>query len=198
QRQPVREVDHVLVLDPPPGDLRGQPVVAARRVGARVVDVVGGALRQGAPGGEAAVAQRAQRLPEPLVGGVVALVLPGPAGHLDAPSRQPPPGSLPADGAHSSTPAGQPAHVAPRRRRRALAPGARQPPVTGTHHRSVVPPPGELSMSRVPPSCSARSAMLRRPLRRPPSGRPTPSSVTVRRTSRPSVSRLTWTRPARA
>ncbi len=53
-------------------------------------------------------------------------------------------------------------------------------------------------MSKVPPSCPARSAMLRSPLRRPPAGTPTPLSATVSRTSRPSVSSTTSARSARA
>ncbi len=60
-----------------PGDRRGQPVVAARDVGAGVVGRACRRLRGGAPGGEVAVAQRAQRLAQPLVRRVVALVRSG-------------------------------------------------------------------------------------------------------------------------
>ncbi len=86
QRQPVGEVDHVLVLDLASGDGGGEPVVAARHVGARVVHVVRGALGQRAAGGEVAVAERAQRLAQPLLGRVVVVVVPGRGcrGHLRA------------------------------------------------------------------------------------------------------------------
>lgn len=77
QRQPVGEVDHVLVLDLAPRDGGDEPVVAAGHVGARVVHVVRGALGQRAAGGEVAVAQGAQGLPQPLLGGVVVVVVPG-------------------------------------------------------------------------------------------------------------------------
>lgn len=52
QRQPVRQVDDVLVLDRTSGYGRGQPVVAARRVGPRIVRGAGRLL-----GGGAAVAK---------------------------------------------------------------------------------------------------------------------------------------------
>src|SRR5690606_8000810 len=78
QRQPVGQVHHVLVGDLAPGHRRGQPVVDAGRVRA------GGAqppVRGGAPGGEAAVAERAQGLAQPLTIGVEALVREDPRGH---------------------------------------------------------------------------------------------------------------------
>jgi hypothetical protein len=74
QRQPVGDVDQILVLDRPSGDLGPGPVVQARDIGARVVDAVGVGLRQRPTGHEVAVSQRAQRLPQPLPGGVEAVV----------------------------------------------------------------------------------------------------------------------------
>ena len=78
QRQPVGDIHQVLVHDRPPGDLGPGPVIQAGDVGARVVDPVGFGLREGAPGHEVAVAQRAQRLPQPLTGGIEAVVDQGP------------------------------------------------------------------------------------------------------------------------
>jgi hypothetical protein len=74
QGEPVGDVDQVLVHDLAPGDLGDQPVVEAGDVGPRIVDPVGLGLRQGATGHEVAVAQRAQRLAQPLTGGVEAVV----------------------------------------------------------------------------------------------------------------------------
>ena len=74
QRQPVRSVNQVFVLDVASGDLADQSVVQAGDVGARVVHIVGLGLRERAAGDEVPVAQRAQRLPQPLAGGVEALV----------------------------------------------------------------------------------------------------------------------------
>lgn len=93
QRQPVREVDHVLVLHPASGHVRGEPVVATRHIGARVVHIVRAAFGQRPAGGEVAVAQRAQGLPQTLVRGVIALVPPGPAGHCGVPATSSSPGS---------------------------------------------------------------------------------------------------------
>ncbi len=74
QRQPVGDVDQFLVLHVAAPDVADQPVVQAREVGARVVDVVGHRLGQRSTGDEVAVAQGAQRLAQPLVGGVEAVV----------------------------------------------------------------------------------------------------------------------------
>ncbi len=74
QRQPVRQVDHVLVGQPMTRDVRGEPVVASGDVGPRVVDGAGPGLRCRASRGEPAVAQRAQRLAQPLVTGIEPLV----------------------------------------------------------------------------------------------------------------------------
>src|SRR5690606_17946096 len=54
----------------------------------------------------------------------------------------------------------------------------------GAFQRNTVPPFGPSVMRHVPPACSARAAILARPLRRWQSaGMPTPSSVTARTTS---------------
>ena len=74
QRQPVGRVDQVLVLDLAAGDPADQAVVAAGDIGAGVVDGVGGCLGRGPAGGEVAVAEGAQRLPEPLARRVEAVV----------------------------------------------------------------------------------------------------------------------------
>ena len=74
QRQPVGHVHQVLVHDPAPGDLGGQPVVEPGDIGPRVADPVGLGLGQGAPGDEEPVAERAQRLTEPLADGVEAVI----------------------------------------------------------------------------------------------------------------------------
>ena len=59
QREPVGDVDQVLVLHLPTCDLAGQPVVKAGYIGSRIVDVVGLGLGQGATRNEVPVAQRA-------------------------------------------------------------------------------------------------------------------------------------------
>lgn len=64
QREPIGQIDHVLVLDLPSADGRGEAVVAACRVGAWVVHRAGRALRSGTAGGEIAVSQRAQGFPQ--------------------------------------------------------------------------------------------------------------------------------------
>ena len=74
ERQPVGHVHQVLVLDHAPGDLGRGPVVEAGDVGAGVVDLVSLRLREGAAGHEVPVADRAQRLPQPLAGGVEAVI----------------------------------------------------------------------------------------------------------------------------
>ncbi len=81
EAQPVGDVDHVLVLDAAPRDLGAQPIETAGDIRPGVVDVVRGGLRGGAPGREVAVAQGAQRLPQPLVLGVEAFVVQLPGGH---------------------------------------------------------------------------------------------------------------------
>lgn len=77
QTCPVGQVDHVLVADPFSRDLREEPVVATGRVGAGIVDLVGGRLGRGAPGGEPAVAECAQGFDRPLRLGLVAVEIPG-------------------------------------------------------------------------------------------------------------------------
>ncbi len=57
-----------------PDDLGAEPVVEPGEVGARVVDVAGRPLGRRAAGGEVAVAERAQRLAQTLLGGFEALV----------------------------------------------------------------------------------------------------------------------------
>ena len=67
-----------------PDLLLGQPVEHPRRVGPRIVHVVGARLRRRATGHEPAVTQRAQRLPQPLRARVEAVVAPQPPAHRDA------------------------------------------------------------------------------------------------------------------
>ncbi len=66
QRQPVGEVDQVLVLDHLAGNIGLQPVVSTGEIGAGIVDGVGARLLGGAAGGEVTVAERAQGLPQAL------------------------------------------------------------------------------------------------------------------------------------
>ena len=81
ERQPVGEVDQVLVLDFPPRHVRGQPVVHAAGVGTRIVGSVGFDLRTSTPGGEHTVAQGAQCLAQTLLFRVVTLVDQRPDAH---------------------------------------------------------------------------------------------------------------------
>ncbi len=78
QRQPVGQVDQVLVLHLPPGHLRQQSVVAAGAVRTGVVVFTRGHLRGRSPRGEIPVTERAQGFPQAFLRGVIALVLPGP------------------------------------------------------------------------------------------------------------------------
>ena len=74
EHQPVRDVDEVLVLDRPAGELGYQTIVAAGKVRAGIVDVVGHAVRRGGTRDEVAVAESAQRLAQLLLRGHIALV----------------------------------------------------------------------------------------------------------------------------
>ncbi len=85
QRQPVGQVDQVLILDDPARHLGLQPVVAAGQIAARIVDAIGGTFRRGAAGGEIAVAEREQRLPVALIFRYVALPDQMPAPHASGP-----------------------------------------------------------------------------------------------------------------
>ena len=61
ERQPVRQVDEVFALDLASGDLRGEAIVAAGDVGARIVHPVGCFVGRGATRREEAVPHREQR-----------------------------------------------------------------------------------------------------------------------------------------
>ena len=74
QWEPVGHVDQVLVLHLPICDLAGQAVVKAGYIGCWIVDVVGLGLGQGATRNEVPVAQRAERLAQPLACGIEALI----------------------------------------------------------------------------------------------------------------------------
>ncbi len=74
QRQPVGDVDQVLVLDLTASDVADQPVVKAGDVGTRVVDTVGLRFGKRATGHEIPIAQRAQRLAQALALGVEPVV----------------------------------------------------------------------------------------------------------------------------
>src|SRR5690606_36711076 len=80
ERQPIRQVDKVLVLDPAAVDNAGRPVVDPGVIGARVVHPVGPGLGPCSADCEPPVAQRAQRLPPALVVGIEPFVRddPGP------------------------------------------------------------------------------------------------------------------------
>ncbi len=123
QREPVGQVDHVLVLDGAAPHGGEEPVVAAGGVGARVVRGPGRHLGRRAAGGEVAVAERAQRFAQPFRGRVVPLVRPGPRPrHAPSPDVSSSPGSL----TTTSAP----------RRRSAVAlygPAVRSTPVSYTH-----------------------------------------------------------------
>ena len=80
-RQPVRQVDEVLVLDNPPGDLGGEAIIAAGEVGPGIMRIVGLGFLGGAAGGEIAVAERAKRLAQTLLGRLEAVVGKRPIGH---------------------------------------------------------------------------------------------------------------------
>ena len=82
QRQPIRGVHNLLVLNPVPGDLRGQAVVTTGDVRPRIVDPVRMALRSGPSGGEKAIAERAQRFASTLTSPIESLVDQVPARHV--------------------------------------------------------------------------------------------------------------------
>ena len=74
ERQPVRQVDHALVLDTDTGHLVGEPVEEPCGVGAGVVVPAGIGLRRAAPRRAVAVADGAERLAQPLLVGDVPAV----------------------------------------------------------------------------------------------------------------------------
>ena len=91
QGQPVGQVDQVLVLDLAARDPADRPVVDPGGVGAGVVDVGGGGLGGGPAGRDVAVAEGAQRLPEPLGGRVEAVVGQSPGADRSPCRTRPPP-----------------------------------------------------------------------------------------------------------
>jgi hypothetical protein len=80
QRQPVRQVDQILVLDLAPGDLGHEAIVAAGEIGAGIVHAVGHAVRRGGARDEVAVAERAERFAQSLLRRLVAVVGQPPGG----------------------------------------------------------------------------------------------------------------------
>jgi hypothetical protein len=74
QRQPVGEVDEVLVLNGAAGNIRHQAVVAAGQVRSRVSNAVGDRIRTGTAGCEISIAQRQERFTLALDGGLEAVV----------------------------------------------------------------------------------------------------------------------------
>ena len=74
ERQPVRHVDKILILDRAARDLRPQAVVQAGDVGARVMNLVGTGLRDRAAGREVPVAECAQRFTQALAARVEAFI----------------------------------------------------------------------------------------------------------------------------
>ncbi|CAH0326458.1 hypothetical protein SRABI128_05350 [Microbacterium sp. Bi128] len=114
QRQPVRDVNHVLIHGFYALDDARDAVVDARKVAAGIMGVPRAVFRGGAAGGEVAVAERGQRLPVPFVGGIETLVHQQPRVRNDQPDvqfadvfnhdvgargfqRSPPPGPVEAD-----------------------------------------------------------------------------------------------------
>ena len=81
ERQPVRQVHEVLVLDLPVGDTRRESVVAPGDVSAWVMDAAGRRPLGGAARAEIAVSECAQRLAKSLVMGIEALVSQPPRRH---------------------------------------------------------------------------------------------------------------------
>ena len=90
QGEPVGDVDQALVLHRAAADLGLQSVEHAADVGPGVVHAVRAGLRPGPPGGEVAVPQGAQGLPESLLLGVHALVDQQPTVHVRSGSSTPP------------------------------------------------------------------------------------------------------------
>jgi hypothetical protein len=87
QRQPVGQVHEVFVGDLVAPDRRLETVVQPRDVRARVVHAIRNSERRGAARGEVSVGGRAQRLAQPLLLGVVAIVVECPRRHQSASSR---------------------------------------------------------------------------------------------------------------
>src|SRR6266498_3721759 len=81
QGQPVRHVDHVLVLDLTAGDRAGEPVVEAGDVGPGIVDPVSPSLRERSTRGEVAVPEGAEGLAEALLARVESFVGERPGDH---------------------------------------------------------------------------------------------------------------------
>ena len=94
ERQPVGEIDQVLVLDFPPRHVRGQPVVHAPGVGTWIMGSVGFDLRASTAGGEHTVAQGAQCLAQALLFRVVTLVDQRPDAHPPSLSARRPKNSM--------------------------------------------------------------------------------------------------------
>lgn len=66
QRQPIGDVDHVLILDGMRAQIRSHPVVDAGEIGSGIVHGVGVCFRSGTAGSPIAVAERAERFAQPL------------------------------------------------------------------------------------------------------------------------------------
>ena len=60
ERQPVRQIDEILVFNGTARYLGGKAVISARQIRARIVHVVGHGIRSGASGPEIAITQRAE------------------------------------------------------------------------------------------------------------------------------------------
>src|SRR6187200_2529540 len=60
EREPVRKVNQILVFDDASGDIGALPVVTAREIGSRIIDIIHHGPGGRSPGGKISVAERAQ------------------------------------------------------------------------------------------------------------------------------------------
>ncbi len=86
ERQPVRQIDEVLVLDLASGDAGLETIVATCKIASGVVNPVGSAVRRGAARDEIPVAQCAKRLAQALPVRNIAVVAENPFVHGALPS----------------------------------------------------------------------------------------------------------------
>ena len=197
QRQPVRQVDEVLVLDLAAGEFRHPPIVAAGQIGAGIMHLVGLGLLGRAARREIAVAERAERLAQPLGRGIEGVVGENPAGRQPSlrSSRAGMRVEQPSDRLRTVEPVGRrrlrPGLRRQRRRSRARPARGRRPRrLCRRRNRRAAPPAGRARARRaaraLPSPCPSRSAgEARRPSCRASCAAPARPPAPGRRRPRP-------------